>query len=103
MSGKRDLFIGGQWIAAKNKAKFPVYNPSTGEVWAEIADAGRAGQGVAHHHDAVAAALQFAVHGVAERGRPERPAGLEPVRLVGRQVEIALQVRLDPLGRHFVP
>ena len=42
MSGKRDLFIGGQWVAAKNKAKFPVYNPSTGEVWAEIADAGRA-------------------------------------------------------------
>src|SRR5512139_2593680 len=22
MSGKRDLFIGGQWVAAKNKAKF---------------------------------------------------------------------------------
>ena len=42
MSGKRDLFIGGQWVAAKNKAKFPVYNPATGEVWAEIADAGRA-------------------------------------------------------------
>src|SRR5262245_21335554 len=42
MSGKRDLFVGGQWVAAKNKGKFPVYNPSTGEVWADIADAGRA-------------------------------------------------------------
>ena len=41
MSGKRDLFIGGQWVSAKNKATFPVYNPSTGEVWAQIADAGR--------------------------------------------------------------
>ena len=41
MSGKRDLFIGGQWVAAKNKATFPVYNPSTGEVWAQVADAGR--------------------------------------------------------------
>ena len=41
MSGKRDLFIGGQWVAAKNKATFPVYNPSTGEVWAQVADASR--------------------------------------------------------------
>jgi len=41
MSGKRDLFINGQWVAAKNKATFPVYNPSTGEVWANVADAGR--------------------------------------------------------------
>jgi aldehyde dehydrogenase (NAD+) len=35
------LFIGGQCVAAKNKATFPVYNPSTGEVWAQVADAGR--------------------------------------------------------------
>jgi acyl-CoA reductase-like NAD-dependent aldehyde dehydrogenase len=41
MSGKRDLFIGGQWVAAKNNATFPVYNPSTGEVWANVADASR--------------------------------------------------------------
>ncbi|HUQ51510.1 MAG TPA: aldehyde dehydrogenase family protein, partial [Gammaproteobacteria bacterium] len=41
MSGKRDLFIGGQWVAAKNKATFPVYNPSTGEVWSQVADASR--------------------------------------------------------------
>jgi aldehyde dehydrogenase (NAD+) len=41
MGGKRDLFINGQWVAAKNKATFPVYNPSTGEVWAQVADADR--------------------------------------------------------------
>src|SRR5215469_11168613 len=42
MAGKRDLFINGQWSAAKSKATFPVHNPSTGEVWAKVADAGRA-------------------------------------------------------------
>jgi len=42
MPGKRDLFINGQWSAAKTKATFPVYNPSTGEVWAKVADASRA-------------------------------------------------------------
>jgi vanillin dehydrogenase len=41
MSGKRDLYINGQWVAAKNKATFPVMNPSTGEVWAQVADASR--------------------------------------------------------------
>jgi len=41
MSGKRDLYINGQWVAAKNNATFPVYNPSTGEVWAQVADASR--------------------------------------------------------------
>jgi vanillin dehydrogenase len=41
MTGKRDLYIGGQWVTAKNNATFPVYNPSTGEVWAKVADAER--------------------------------------------------------------
>jgi vanillin dehydrogenase len=41
MAGKRDLFINGNWVAAKNKATFPVYNPSTGEVWSNVADASR--------------------------------------------------------------
>src|SRR5512144_1238148 len=41
MAGKRDPFINGQWSAAKNKTTFPVYNPSTGEVWAQVADAAR--------------------------------------------------------------
>ncbi|HET7131569.1 MAG TPA: aldehyde dehydrogenase family protein, partial [Gammaproteobacteria bacterium] len=42
MGGKRDLYINGQWVGAANKATFPVYNPSTGEVWTRVADAGRA-------------------------------------------------------------
>src|SRR5882672_10230755 len=42
MAGKRDLYVNGQWVAAANKATFPVYNPSTGEVWTRVADAGRA-------------------------------------------------------------
>jgi acyl-CoA reductase-like NAD-dependent aldehyde dehydrogenase len=41
MSGKRDLYINGQWVAAKDKSTFQVYNPSTGEVWANVADAAR--------------------------------------------------------------
>jgi aldehyde dehydrogenase (NAD+) len=42
MGGKRDLYINGQWVGAANKGTFPVYNPSTGEVWTRVADAGRA-------------------------------------------------------------
>ncbi len=42
MSGKRDLYINGQWVAAKSRATFPVMNPSTGEVFAHVADGGRA-------------------------------------------------------------
>jgi aldehyde dehydrogenase (NAD+) len=41
MSGKRDLFIKGQWTGAESKASFPVYNPSTGEVWTKVANASR--------------------------------------------------------------
>src|SRR5690606_20488449 len=40
-SSNRNLFINGEWVAAKGGAEFPVYNPSTGEVWAEVADASR--------------------------------------------------------------
>jgi vanillin dehydrogenase len=41
-SNKRNLYINGEWIAASDGAVFPVYNPSTGDVWAEVADASRA-------------------------------------------------------------
>jgi len=41
-SNRRNLFINGQWVDAENGAKFPVYNPSTGEVWGQVADASRA-------------------------------------------------------------
>jgi acyl-CoA reductase-like NAD-dependent aldehyde dehydrogenase len=38
---KRSLYINGEWVAPKNKAEFPVYNPANGEVWTSVADAGR--------------------------------------------------------------
>src|SRR5262245_42766317 len=41
MAGKRTLYINGEWVNAKDKSEFPVYNPATGEVWAKVADAAR--------------------------------------------------------------
>jgi acyl-CoA reductase-like NAD-dependent aldehyde dehydrogenase len=41
MGTRRDLYINGQWVAAQGAAKFPVYNPATGEVFTEVADANR--------------------------------------------------------------
>ncbi|GAA4173790.1 NAD-dependent succinate-semialdehyde dehydrogenase [Gryllotalpicola koreensis] len=35
----RDLFIGGRWVAAEGGRTFPVLDPATGEVLAEVADA----------------------------------------------------------------
>jgi len=37
-----DLYINGTWTAATDGARFPVMNPSTGEVFREVADATRA-------------------------------------------------------------
>ncbi|HWN81557.1 MAG TPA: aldehyde dehydrogenase family protein, partial [Candidatus Udaeobacter sp.] len=42
MAGKRNLYIDGQWTAAKRGGEFEVMNPSTGEIWTKVADAGRA-------------------------------------------------------------
>jgi aldehyde dehydrogenase (NAD+) len=36
------LFIGGEWVEASDGARFPTYNPGTGEVIAEVAEAGEA-------------------------------------------------------------
>jgi aldehyde dehydrogenase (NAD+) len=36
------LYIGGAWVDASSGARFPTYNPSTGEVLAEVAEAGEA-------------------------------------------------------------
>ncbi|MGH9791251.1 MAG: aldehyde dehydrogenase family protein, partial [Candidatus Acidiferrales bacterium] len=33
------LFIGGAWVDARDGATFPTYNPATGEVLAEVAEA----------------------------------------------------------------
>ncbi|HEU4619410.1 MAG TPA: aldehyde dehydrogenase family protein [Gammaproteobacteria bacterium] len=37
----RNLYINGEWRTARGSAQFPVYNPATGEVWTEVADASR--------------------------------------------------------------
>jgi acyl-CoA reductase-like NAD-dependent aldehyde dehydrogenase len=36
------LYIGGAWVDASSGDRFPTYNPSTGEVLAEVAEAGEA-------------------------------------------------------------
>ena len=41
-NNRRNLFINGEWVDARGGATFPVYNPSTGEVWSNVADASRA-------------------------------------------------------------
>ena len=68
MAGKRDLFINGQWVAAKSKATFPVYNPSTGEVWSNVADASR-GDAAAAIEAAAAAQPAWAALPHSERAR----------------------------------
>jgi len=39
MAQKFDLFIGGQWVEPESKAYLPDYNPWTGELFAEVAEA----------------------------------------------------------------
>ena len=41
-NNRRNLFINGAWVDAQGGAEFPVYNPSTGDVWSNVADATRA-------------------------------------------------------------
>ena len=41
-SADGNLYINGNWISASGGAKFPVMNPSTGDVFREVADASRA-------------------------------------------------------------
>ena len=68
MSGKRDLYINGQWVAAKSKATFPVMNPSTGDTWAQVADAAR-GDAAAAVAAAAAAQPAWAALPHSERAR----------------------------------
>lgn len=41
-SNRRNLYINGAWVEASGGAEFPVYNPSTGAVWSNVADGSRA-------------------------------------------------------------
>jgi aldehyde dehydrogenase (NAD+) len=36
------MFVNGAWVQAADAATFPVFNPSTGDVWSRVPDAGRA-------------------------------------------------------------
>ena len=89
MAGKRDLFINGQWVAAKSKATFPVYNPSTGEVWANVADASRADASAAIE---AAAEAQPKWAALAHSEREEAPA---PQTSVPEITPRELKSRLD--------
>ena len=39
---RRRLLIGGQWVDAASGKTFPVYNPATGEVIAQVAEGDQA-------------------------------------------------------------
>jgi acyl-CoA reductase-like NAD-dependent aldehyde dehydrogenase len=41
-SNRRSLYINGAWVDAAGGSRFPVYNPSTGDVWSEVSDGTRA-------------------------------------------------------------
>src|SRR5260370_26647403 len=72
LDGKpKRLLIGGQWVDAVSGATFPSVNPSTGEVIAELAEAGAADA------DRAVAAARAAFHGPWARLKPRpRPATL---------------------------
>ena len=38
MSEPRKMLIDGKWVAAASGKTFPVYNPATGEVMAQVAE-----------------------------------------------------------------
>ena len=38
IAGKRKMLIDGQWVDAASGKTFPVYNPATGEVMANVAE-----------------------------------------------------------------
>jgi aldehyde dehydrogenase (NAD+) len=67
----KGLLIGGQWVAAASGRTFPSVNPSTGEVFAELAEAG------AEDADRAVAAARAAFEGPWKRMKPrERQAFL---------------------------
>src|SRR5215475_13957311 len=41
LSSHRKLLVGGKWVAAASGKTFPVYNPATGTVMAQVAEADR--------------------------------------------------------------
>ena len=41
LGSPRKMFIDGKWVAAASGKTFPVYNPATGEVMAQVAEGDR--------------------------------------------------------------
>ncbi|WP_043662094.1 NAD-dependent succinate-semialdehyde dehydrogenase [Thermocrispum municipale] len=87
----KDLFIGGQWRKATDGKTLPVYDPSTGKVLCEVADASPE-DGKAALDAAVAAQPSFAKHPPRERGEILRRAYQ---LLIDRTEELALLMTLE--------
>jgi succinate-semialdehyde dehydrogenase/glutarate-semialdehyde dehydrogenase len=87
----KELFIGGRWRAATDGARFPVYDPATGEVLCEVADASPT-DGVAALDAAVEAQPSWASYPPRERGEILRRAYH---MLVDRRDDLALLMTLE--------
>ena len=85
------LFVGGEWREAGGGGRFPVEDPSTGEVLCEVADA-TPSDGMAALDAAVAAQAEWAAHPPRERGEILRRAF---EALNDRADELALLMTLE--------
>ncbi|HEX4907703.1 MAG TPA: NAD-dependent succinate-semialdehyde dehydrogenase, partial [Actinomycetes bacterium] len=85
------LFVGGEWREASGGGRFPVEDPSTGEVLCEVADA-TPSDGMAALDAAVAAQAEWAAHPPRERGEILRRAF---EALNDRADELALLMTLE--------
>ncbi|MGH3433735.1 MAG: aldehyde dehydrogenase family protein, partial [Thermocrispum sp.] len=87
----KDLFIGGKWRQATGGRTLPVYDPSTGKVLCEVADASPS-DGKEALDAAVAAQASWAQHPPRERGEILRRA----FALLNERVEeLALLMTLE--------
>ena len=87
----KDLFIGGKWRPAAEGKTLPVYDPATGEVLCEVADASPA-DGKAALDAAVEAQESWAAHPPRERGEILRRAYQ---LIMERQEDLALLMTLE--------
>ncbi|QWF82364.1 NAD-dependent succinate-semialdehyde dehydrogenase [Amycolatopsis sp. CA-230715] len=90
-AASKELFIGGKWTAASGGKTFPVYDPSTGKVLCEVADASPE-DGKAALDAAVAAQASFAATSPRERSEILRRAY---ELLLARNEELALLMTLE--------
>ncbi|GAA1961454.1 NAD-dependent succinate-semialdehyde dehydrogenase [Amycolatopsis minnesotensis] len=90
-AASKELFIGGKWTAASGGKTFPVYDPSTGKVLCEVADASPE-DGKAALDAAVTAQASFAATSPRERSEILRRAY---ELLLARNEELALLMTLE--------